>query len=169
MASVTLLDVVQQKTCTDCRTSKPVSSFTKERRGKYGVKSKCKRCVRVRERAYREANKDKYKAYYTKTNKEAKESGRRLDWYLQSTYGITLDEYTTILTTQCGKCAICGTTDKGRYNRFYVDHCHTTGVVRGLLCEACNYLLGHAYDNQTTLIAAARYLQEHENGTNNTT
>ncbi|MFF7882932.1 endonuclease domain-containing protein [Streptomyces sp. NPDC020794] len=41
---------------------------------------------------------------------------------------------------------------------FAVDHCHGTGVVRGALCQACNFMLGNARDSVETLLAAVKYL-----------
>jgi hypothetical protein len=40
-----------------------------------------------------------------------------------------------------------------------VDHCHTTGAVRGILCHHCNLLLGHAKDAEDTLLSAVTYLR----------
>jgi hypothetical protein len=69
-------------------------------------------------------------------------------------YGIGVQQYDQMLTMQGGRCAICGTnkTDpkpNGRFRFFSVDHCHETNKVRGLLCLACNHLMGryekHAY------------------------
>ncbi|SRR6266496_3841386 len=73
------------------------------------------------------------------------------------TYGITADEYTAILAAQQGACAICMQTRSYRLN---VDHRHSDGVVRGLLCRLCNgRLLTAARDNPETLRRAADYLE----------
>jgi hypothetical protein len=73
------------------------------------------------------------------------------------TYGITADEYNAILASQNGACAICKQTRNYRLN---VDHRHSDGVVRGLLCRLCNgRLLTAARDNPDTLRRAADYLE----------
>ena len=78
-------------------------------------------------------------------------------------YGITGLEYNTLLKKQEGVCAICGTStptlnqDETRPN-LYVDHCHTSGAVRGLLCGKCNSGLGQFNDNPELLQAAINYL-----------
>src|SRR6185312_3236559 len=59
---------------------------------------------------------------------------------LQTKYGISLEQYEEMLARQGGGCAVCGT-QPGK-QRLDVDHCHETGVVRGLLCRACNVSLG---------------------------
>lgn len=42
-----------------------------------------------------------------------------------------------------------------------VDHDHATGLVRGLICINCNYMLGHAKDNPLIILSAFKYLKEH--------
>ena len=93
-------------------------------------------------RKWREANREKF-------NRQAREShhrnkhkhvSKRRDQYLRSTYGISAEDFDAMLTEQNGCCAICGNKDDGR--RLHVDHCHTTGKVRGLLCSPCNTKLG---------------------------
>jgi len=60
-------------------------------------------------------------------------------------FGITLEQYNEMYSMQKGMCKICGcTTDdvrNSKYKNFAVDHCHTTGYVRGLLCMQCNTAL----------------------------
>lgn len=86
--------------------------------------------------------------------------------YLRRKYGITREQYDKILNIQGGLCAICGGfpvghTKKGKAVRFDVDHCHRTGIVRGLLCHPCNVMLGQSKDRIDVLEKAARYLREH--------
>lgn len=79
-------------------------------------------------------------------------------------YGITLDDAHELLAAQGGVCAICSTplllgvpqTLTG--SEAAVDHCHSTGKVRGILCGRCNKGLGLFLDNPSSLRAAAAYL-----------
>jgi len=74
-----------------------------------------------------------------------------------STYGLDKGEYEVLFKAQGGKCAICGGT---RRQRLSVDHCHKTGLVRGLLCRLCNgRLLTAARDKPDVLRSAANYLE----------
>ena len=98
------------------------------------------------------------RAYSKKYYAENKEKWRARDY--ERKYGITLDEYDERAEAQDGCCAICGTDEPGRGSRFFVDHCHEDGHVRGLLCHHCNLMLGHAHDNIATLAKAITYLEE---------
>jgi hypothetical protein len=74
-------------------------------------------------------------------------------------YRMTPEDYELMLHFQGGCCKICGSSDpKMRGARFHVDHCHTTGKIRGLLCGPCNVGLGAFSDDTGTLEAAIRYL-----------
>ena len=77
-------------------------------------------------------------------------------------YGLIPAEYLAILAAQGGGCAICA--GPPRHNRKWldVDHCHTTGVVRGLLCGWCNLGIGKLQDNPSFLRRAADYLERHQ-------
>lgn len=76
---------------------------------------------------------------------------------LKRKYGITLADYLRLMDEQNHECAICADPSNGR--RLDVDHCHSTGKVRGLLCRRCNLILGHAEDEPEVLILAASYLE----------
>lgn len=79
---------------------------------------------------------------------------------LQRTYGITIDQFEAMSDQQGGACAICrGANDDGR--NLFVDHNHTTGAVRGLLCVRCNRGVGNFLDNIEHLRAAIAYLERH--------
>ena len=77
---------------------------------------------------------------------------------LKSVYGIDLDEYNAILDRQGGTCALCPATACTDGRNLHVDHDHETGAVRGLLCNHCNLLLGHAGDSVERLTKALEYL-----------
>lgn len=74
------------------------------------------------------------------------------------TYGITADEYQRIYEYQHGCCALCRRAT-GATRRLAVDHCHSTGRVRGLLCKYCNRLLGFARDSVAFFQRCAAYLE----------
>jgi hypothetical protein len=77
-------------------------------------------------------------------------------------YGITVADYEAMLRSQGGGCAICGALKAGPKTVYFaVDHCHDTGVVRGLLCISCNTRLGvlpwyEQYKNRIAEYLAAR-------------
>lgn len=77
--------------------------------------------------------------------------------YFKTRYGLTVEQVDEMALAGC---SICGTTEwTGRHNRPHVDHDHQTGRVRGILCNACNVMLGYAKDDPTILEAAAAYLR----------
>src|SRR5580658_1161477 len=79
--------------------------------------------------------------------------------YFLRRFGISIEQWDAMLLACDGRCAICSEKFE-RPNEPHVDHCHQTGVVRGLLCHSCNSGLGHFRDNQQFLIQAASYLKE---------
>jgi len=91
-----------------------------------------------------------YKSNYYNKNKRLLKSKE-----LFKKYGITLEQYKVMLDSQNGQCKICHKSEV-----LYVDHCHETGKVRGLLCNTCNMGLGHLGDDLTILQSAVQYLQE---------
>jgi len=80
---------------------------------------------------------------------------------IKRVYGLTKEQYQHMLEQQNGCCAICLTSvEEQRYNTLVVDHCHTTGKVRGLLCHACNTAIGSLKDNVGSLQRAIQYLSQ---------
>lgn len=82
-------------------------------------------------------------------------------------YGITLADFKRMFAEQNGACALCGLTDMpidrrtGKKYDLTIDHCHTTGKVRSLLCPKCNNGLGCFRDDPVRLHAAISYLARH--------
>lgn len=85
---------------------------------------------------------------------------RTKDLYLRRNYHITLEDYNAVLKYQKGRCGICKKlpTEFKTVRAFATDHCHKTGLVRGLLCTECNRLLGKFKDDNDRLRAAAQFV-----------
>ena len=90
------------------------------------------------------------------------------DWfivsrYLTRNYGMNIDDYYVMLEKQKSLCKLCGGEGfcmAGRHVlKLVVDHCHKTGVVRGLLCHNCNRALGLFHDSVDTMKRAITYLE----------
>ncbi len=78
-------------------------------------------------------------------------------------YGITIAQYNELLILQGSKCAICETAHSyDPHKRLQVDHDHTTGRIRGLLCGNCNRFIGQARDDIGILRRGISYLGQDE-------
>lgn len=78
---------------------------------------------------------------------------------LRTVYGLTPETYSRVLTEQNGLCAICR--GPGRIQgRLSIDHCHSSGQFRGLLCGQCNSGLGFFKDSIGALESAIDYLRK---------
>lgn len=125
---------------------------------------------REHDRKYRAANREKnkeksrlfrfnnpeYNREYSKRWKAARPNYDK-DRHLRNLYGITLAERDELIAMQNSLCAIC----KEFLSEPHVDHAHTTKKVRGILCRHCNFLIGLAKENCTTLQNAVKYLKKH--------
>jgi hypothetical protein len=121
------------KTCSKCGETKELSEFRKDRTIKPdGLHRHCKPCIR----------KEDPKAARTR--------------WIRWKYKMSVEEYDVLCAAQEGKCAICGINGD---TVLYIDHCHTTNEVRGLLCQPCNSALGLFKDSEENLAGAIRYLQ----------
>lgn len=105
--------------------------------------------------------KDSDQSYY-----QALTANERKHRSLKYSFGIGLREYEEMLVSQNGKCDICKKRETakrvGKDIALSVDHCHETGDVRGLLCNACNKGLGHFNDDPIALTNAISYLSKHK-------
>jgi hypothetical protein len=120
------------KKCTKCGETKPLTEFYKQTHGKAGRHSYCKPCSR--------------------------DSVRPASWRTQ---GIDPQRAAAVLRSHTGLCDVCGVDSPGVSKAWSVDHCHSTGVIRGVLCSACNRGLGAFNDRPEVLRKAAGYLDQH--------
>ena len=117
--------------CTACDQWLPSDAFSRHARAASGISSICNECQR---------------------------------WRMKfRNYGITRRQYESIFNAQGGVCAVCQcdpSSDRCTHGHLVVDHCHDSGMVRGLLCSRCNATLGESMDNVTTLEALIRYIKQ---------
>jgi hypothetical protein len=85
---------------------------------------------------------------------------------IKAKYGISKEDYLSLVERQENKCAICNneetapnTWKKDKARRLAIDHCHKTGIIRGLLCYRCNTTLGKVEDTPELLRNMAAYLE----------
>jgi hypothetical protein len=93
-------------------------------------------------------------------NAESLKLSRKKSWV--KTYGISWEDYENMYYAQKGQCKICQTPKElfpeQKTNGLYVDHCHSSNEVRGLLCGTCNAGLGMFKDNPEFLKRAVEYI-----------
>ena len=96
--------------------------------------------------------------YQKKNKKKIAIKDRRIK--IKNKYGMSLEDYDRMVNKQKGKCKICfGSNIENKNSKnLYIDHCHITGIVRGLLCHRCNVTLGRIKDSKDWLESAIKYL-----------
>ena len=118
-------------------------------RGNHG---ECKVCVLAKSKAWREKDIHRYKRIVNnsrwKTNGIVNDDGS----------DFTQSDYNRHFQIQGGSCKGCGTHQAEQKSAMCADHDHATGKFRGLLCYACNYILGMASDDPAILENLKNYL-----------
>jgi hypothetical protein len=127
------------KTCKICQVEQPLDNFYKQ--NKY-YNSYCKQCAKSISIKWKQKNPDYHPTYN-----------------LQYKYRLTKQQHNDMLCKQNFCCAICNLSFNE--TKPFVDHNHTTGKVRDLLCYHCNLGIGQMRENPDILKAAIEYLQKH--------
>jgi hypothetical protein len=177
-------ETVATKQCSKCEQIKPLTEFYMSR-GK--LVARCRTCacqcrreyvlknqkkVREQKREFYIKNADKIRAKTREWNEKNRErtrasakrwadanKERRKLTDIEWRYGISRDQYLKAVKRQGGRCAICGAKNSGKRG-LHIDHCHKTGLFRGLLCGNCNSAIGQFKENPSLLRNAIRYLEE---------
>jgi hypothetical protein len=178
------------KICSHCKIEKSLECFSKCKNSKDGHDWKCKVChkqwrkenkdyidshrktwndahpdiVKKAKKRWAKKNHDKILKKNKQIRAEHPEKARK--HHLKFAYGLTLDQYNQMLQDQNGLCAICGQPETkidkqaNRLKVLSVDHNHTTGQIRGLLCDRCNLGIAFFKDNSEILKSASNYLNK---------
>jgi hypothetical protein len=79
--------------------------------------------------------------------------------HIKAKFGINENAYHDLVESQGNRCGICRTdSPSSKHGKWSIDHCHSTGKIRGLLCQSCNKGLGLFRDNVAFLQQAVQYL-----------
>jgi hypothetical protein len=163
------------KLCRYCGETKPINEFYGDKGAADGHRPECKTCTAERRREWYAKNRrreiERVIAWqrdnperYAERQRQYKASGKKSiadrKSHLKRTYGLTPEQYDEMLAFQGGVCAICR--EKPGALSLHVDHDHTTGAVRGLLCVRCNNALGLFKESHDLFAAAADYLERHD-------
>lgn len=148
------------KRCSQCGVIKEITiGFFKNKRNKNGYSSICKSCDYIKQKEYKEKNIERLRirnrAYYL-ANKDKKVEYER-NWRMMKRYGITFADKERMYAQQKGKCLICN--DGGDLKKIHIDHNHQNGKVRGLLCYQCNSAIAFLKEDISILQKAIDYLK----------
>ncbi len=115
-----------------------------------------------RRKASRKHNKTKAgKKTLKKALQKYRSTNKYLNTKLQRAYGITLDQWQEMFEKQKGCCKICGKHQSELKQTLSVDHCHSTGEVRALLCRQCNTVLGFVNEDYDIVLRLLEYIDEY--------
>ena len=133
---------MSEKECIKCKKTKKLKKFNKNRNN---TTSMCKVCT-----------KDNNKKYFADPKNKRKHRERQ--WKKYGIKNMTYERYEEMLLQQDNRCQICGKHKNKLQRELAVDHNHTTGEVRGLLCKECNYFLGIVLEDVDFLKKVLDYL-----------
>lgn len=162
-----LLAAGANKTCVKCGLDKPIIEFTPSKAMRAGSLTRCKTCVNVKHGGWRArsrngAGNQRARVPMNKEKLKAQWKRRRL----RAKYNLTVTDRQLMLAAQEFRCAICEEPfdlEKGTmHNVAHIDHNHTTGQIRGILCSKCNFGIGQFRENCLILVKAIEYLKKYE-------
>lgn len=147
------------KKCSRCKKEKPLTEFYCKNKELWKYLYHCKECDRTRQRGKRKENiehaRERDRKYY-ENDKEvrarkmrdyrAQNKEKMREQNMKNKYGISIIDYEKKLLEQWYACAICKKHQSDNHRRLCIDHDHSNGKTRWLLCDGCNRWLGY-YEN----------------------
>jgi hypothetical protein len=144
------------KECSKCEKYKELEEFNKRSSTKDGYRPECKECQASNNKTYRSNNTRVRIPTSGSSQYRARVAQIRRDFNLSE------EQIVCMMDEQSGCCGICG--DSLVYpesiKTYCIDHCHSTGGVRGLLCSNCNAGIGLLGDTLDSVKKAVKYLEE---------
>lgn len=140
------------KICNLCKKTKPMSEFQNKTKAPDGKAYACKPCCSARNKIYQQKRDPALRDAWVVNSVEARRMSMRT-----YKYGITKEQYKELLLIFGEDCCICTKKFKGTP---HIDHDHTTGKIRGLICRSCNAGLGLFKDDVDSLARAIIYLNQ---------
>lgn len=133
------------KRCGHCKRCKETTEFGFNKFKKDGLCGVCKLCRKKYKINHKDKIQESQRKYYIKNKAKCNEASRK--WAREigkyKRYGITKEEYDSLIISQNNKCAICGINFSGiKKVDVHIDHDHITLKVRGIICRTCNWCLG---------------------------
>lgn len=153
------------KACCECKQVQPLAEFTRRRKEPDGLAKQCRTCLKNRKRKWTEKNLEHVRETNRSPSLKYAENHpeRKREAMMKCKYGIGVKEYHKLLEQQNDGCAICGAPPTVRPHStratLCIDHDHSTGRIRGLLCSHCNHAIGLMQDDPILLEKAAEYLK----------
>lgn len=151
----------ETKVCGDCKLVKPLSDFNKDKGKTDGRHWCCKPCrKKYRQQTHVKTQISAYNKAERKRNPElTKQRDRK--YTLLRYWSMTPDEFEALLNKHNRQCGICKKAERSSDKKpLVIDHCHTTGQIRGILCDNCNRGIGLLRDSTEILDAAIAYLNQ---------
>ena len=165
------------KACKKCGVLKPLEDFYRAAGTRDGHRGDCKACSSkdkqrryladpqaaiTRVKRWQQANPERVNAAQRARRARPDAKLRERAGHLMRKYGMTIEQYNAMLEAQEGGCFICGRPPREDIS-LHVDHDHSTGKVRGILCFCCNNALADFQEDPELLKKAAAYVSWHAN------
>jgi hypothetical protein len=161
-------ELAMEKQCKKCLAFKPLDDFyghgsTKDRKCPF-----CKIChgAAAKERKLKDPETHAVRQRLSTMKYRSKPENKVRERYsrIKQKYGLLPEQFDAMFEDQKGRCAICSTHEEDTPRGLYVDHCHTTGAVRKLLCQHCNSAIGMLKEDPSLFLRSIAYLEEHKSG-----
>jgi len=152
------------KLCKRCNTEREFKDFRKAPQNKDGLQSYCKFCQNKLKTEWSIKNREKVREYAAKVYREdpRKAKGKAIQKFFKGlSWQQAMEVFEEMLKVQEYSCKICKVHQSKKV--LHVDHCHSRGVVRGLLCAECNITLGRIKESIPTLESMIKFIQDLKN------
>lgn len=149
------------KFCNGCKEYRSRGDFNKDSTAKDGLGYRCRPCrYKYRRQTEIQIRTAEYNRKYAFENPELMKKKDRKN-SLKRFWNMSLEDFKALKQNQGGTCALCDKTESSPHKSLCIDHDHSTGKIRGLLCDTHNRAIGLFKDSIEDLKKAIKYLESH--------